>query len=254
MNQYSNEQQPKIFIAGTSWARGEWQGPRLVHKGLEQYFIDDGYTVINSSRPRSTHAEVNLYLDKSLSQYYKDGDIILWIQADPLSTIIGPNRDKNNKLSNLSQALQNTGSLSKLIADQKKVIFTELNQTALKYKTTILCIGGPYNISSAIEDYSNLKSLIPSWIYLLVGHLQDYNHTADPEFGMILNWSIEQIDFSQCNNNLSISISQEIGERISNSKLTREDIFHPDGVHPNRHGHRILYDCVVDKLNLQKLA
>ena len=45
----------KILIAGDSWAMGEWnpewQGPenQILHKGLEQYLLDDNYDVTNIS-------------------------------------------------------------------------------------------------------------------------------------------------------------------------------------------------------------
>ena len=41
---------PMVLIVGDSWAGGEWDGgspPQLLHCGLQQYFEETGYKVIN---------------------------------------------------------------------------------------------------------------------------------------------------------------------------------------------------------------
>ncbi|GAG52817.1 unnamed protein product, partial [marine sediment metagenome] len=46
----------RIYIGGDSWGQGEWGNPdgpdsySVVHRGLEQFLIDDGHTVTNKSR------------------------------------------------------------------------------------------------------------------------------------------------------------------------------------------------------------
>jgi hypothetical protein len=43
---------PTIFILGDSWGCGEWTiNHSIEHLGLEQFFNDDGYTVINKEKP-----------------------------------------------------------------------------------------------------------------------------------------------------------------------------------------------------------
>ena len=90
MNQFSNDSQPKIFVAGSSWARGEWDGPRVIHPGLIQYFTDAGYTVVDCSQARSYHSRVITALEKSMTESYTPGDIVLFILADPLLDVIMP--------------------------------------------------------------------------------------------------------------------------------------------------------------------
>jgi hypothetical protein len=81
---------PKIFISGDSWGCGEWTYftppimSTVAHKGLEQYFIDDNYTVFNSSKGGSSNEFSIVRLSKDLQEYYSSGDIILWIQSDPI--------------------------------------------------------------------------------------------------------------------------------------------------------------------------
>lgn len=254
MNPSLNESSPKIFIAGLSWGRGEWVGPNVVHKGIEQYFTDDGYQVYNVSKPRSTHTRVNQLLDKCLFDHYVPGDLVFWIQADPIIDIIAKEVVgkllPKQKLINLSKSLLNSGSLVALMTDQQKVIYSELNNIAVEHNTQIHCIGGTYNINPVITEFSNLIQFVPSWINMLVGHYTEYARSADINFGVTHTWSLDNIDFSAYNKDLATTVSQEITERINNIIMFREDIFHPDGVHPNRDGHKVLYEYIKKELDL----
>jgi hypothetical protein len=81
---YSN-----ILIAGDSWGCGEWPHRSaglpngvVLHKGLEQYFLDLGFPVTNLSvagysNKQSIDALINC---TNLDQF----DKIYWIQTDPL--------------------------------------------------------------------------------------------------------------------------------------------------------------------------
>jgi hypothetical protein len=251
MNPSSNEQIPKVFIAGLSWGRGEWVGPNVVHRGVEQYFTDDGYTVFNVSKPRSTHTKVNQLLDQSLEQNYSPGDLIFWIQADPIIDLIAKEitgKLAAQKLPRLSEKLQQANSLVDVITEQQRIIYCELNNIAVKHRADIHCIGGTYNINPIINEFSNLNPLVYSWINMLVGHFAEYARSSDKHFGVTHTWTVDNID---CNTyNISNAIKQEIDERVKNIIMFREDIFHPDGVHPNREGHRVLYNYIQKELNL----
>jgi hypothetical protein len=236
MNPSSKEHPPKVFIAGLSWGRGEWVGPNVVHRGIEQYFIDDGYTVFNVSKPRSTHTKVNQLLDRALTEHYSPGDLVFWIQADPIIDLIAeeiPGKLIKQKLPRLSEQLQQN-SLVDVITSQQKVIYCELNNIAVKHNTKIHCIGGTYNINPVIAEFSNLDTIVRSWINLLVGHFAEYARSNDINFGVTHTWTIDNID----------------NERVTNVIMFREDIFHPDGIHPNRDGHQVLYDYIKKELNI----
>jgi len=253
MNPSLNEPKPKIFIAGLSWGRGEWVGPNVVHRGIEQYFTDDGYRVHNVSKPRSTHTKINQLLDASLAEYYQPGDLVFWIQADPIIDVIAEElvgKLTNQKLPGLSERLRLAGSLVALMTEQQRTIYCELNNIAVKYDTQIHCIGGTYNINPVIQDFSNLNLFVPSWINMLVGHFTEYSRSADENFGVTHTWTVDNIDFSAYNVNLADAIRKEITERVANVIMFREDIFHPDGVHPNRDGHRVLYEYIKQELDL----
>lgn len=254
MNPSSSVSKPKIFIAGLSWGRGEWVGPNVVHRGIEQYFTEDGYQVFNVSKPRSTHTRINQLLNSCLSDHYAPGDRVFWIQADPIIDIIAEEITgkllPNQKLVGLSERLLGAGTLVDLMSDQQGRIYCELNNIAVKYSTQIYCIGGTYNINPIIRDFSNLKPFVTSWINMLVGHYTEYARSADINFGVTHTWTVDNVDFSAYNIDLATAIKKEITERVANVIMFREDIFHPDGVHPNRDGHRVLYEYIKKKLDL----
>jgi hypothetical protein len=253
MNPSLSVSKPKIFIAGLSWGRGEWVGPNVVHKGIEQYFTDDGYQVVNVSKPRSTHTRVNQLLDHALSEHYNQGDLIFWIQADPIIDVIAEELSgklHKQKLPRLSERLRSAGSLVALMTEQQSLIYCELNNIAVKYNAQIYCIGGTYNINPVIKEYSNLVQFVTSWINMLVGHYTEYARSADVNFGVTHTWAVDNVDFSAYNVDLADAIRKEINERVANVIMFREDIFHPDGVHPNRDGHRVLYEYIKRELNL----
>lgn len=250
---------PKIFIAGLSWARGEWVGPNVVHDGTEQYFIDAGYTVINVAKPRVTHKKIHDLLDAGLLENYQPGDQIFWIQADPLLDIIVPElidlgllkERRNRPLPTFSNRIKLASGVKNLIQQQQEQIYNELNQLAVKYSTQIHCIGGTYNINpNIVSKFSNLNLLVQSWIHLLVGHLKEYPQVNNADFGVCHTWDIDCVDLSIFDLDLVEQVKSEVAELTGNIRVMDELIFHPDGLHPNREGHKILYDYLVKNLNL----
>jgi hypothetical protein len=254
----SNEQKPKIFVAGLSWAMGEWAGAEVVHGGIQQYFSEAGYQVVNSAKPRTYHQKINQILDQKLTESYQPGDVIFWIQADPLTDLIIPEKismyalKSNNILPKFSQQIQQAGGLKNLVVKQQQEIYSKLNQTAQQYNTQIYCIGGTFNINQDVmSEFTNLVALVPSWIYLLLNHFSEHSRCQDQTFGVVHTWDPAIIDFSMFNKEFKNLVSAEAAELIDNLKLFREDPFQPDGIHPNKQAHRVLFDYLTKKLNLQ---
>jgi len=254
-----NEQKPKIFVAGLSWAMGEWHGAEVIHGGIQQYFTEAGYQVVNSAKPRTYHQKINQILDQKLAESYQPGDVILWIQADPLTDLITLEKietgtlksHENVVLPKFSQCIQQAGGLKNLVVEQQQKIYSQLNQTAQQYNTQIYCIGGTFNINQDVmAEFKNLVSIVPSWIYLLVGHFSEHSRCQNQTFGVVHTWDQDIIDFSIFDRELGKRILAEAEELIDNLKLFREDPFRPDGIHPNQAAHRVLFDYLTEKLNL----
>jgi hypothetical protein len=259
MNPSSSESKPRIIISGSSWARGEWDGPDVVHDGITQYFKDDGYHVVKASQARSYHTKVNLLLEKILSEQHQPNDIILSIQADPCLDIIMPalailnvRRDSDvNKLVEFTDAILAAGGLLNLIHQQQRLVYQELDRLAKLHNTTIHCIGGTYNLNTDIlQEFANLNPLVVSWSGLLVGHIMEYAGVDAPGAGASYTWNDRFIDFDAFTPELAEQVRKDYAEITKYNVMVREDIFHPDGLHPNRNGHKILYNYIKQKLDL----
>lgn len=260
MNQSSNDQ-PKIVVAGSSWARGEWApgNPVVQHDGIKQYFADAGYTVVDASQARSYHSRVTKFLDSKLASNYTDGDIVFFIMADPLLDLIMPElasmnlkRDSDARnLPNFTDAIKQAGGLINLIRQQQDYIYSQLDLVAKQYNTQIHCIGGTYNVNTnLLSKYNNLTAIVPSWIYLLAGQYREHPGTDNPEFGITYTWGIDYIDLSTYTKDFADQVREEFDLISDTTRIMDELIFHPDGLHPNREGHKILYNHLVKLLNL----
>jgi len=260
MNQSSNEQS-KIFVAGSSWARGEWDPdqPVVRHDGIKQYFADSGYTVVDCSQARSYHSRVIQLLDKKLAKEYKQNDIVFFIMADPLLDLIMPELSTMQvkrssdvvNLKDFTESVKQAGGLLNLLRQQQDSIYKQLDSVAKKYNVKIHCIGGTYNVNTNIlNKYTNLLPTVVSWIYLLAGQYREHPGTDNPEFGITYTWGVDYIDLSTYTAEFANQVRNEFETIADSTKIMNELIFHPDGLHPNREGHKILYNHLVEKLKL----
>ena len=261
MIQSLNESKPSIIIAGSSWARGEWapSNPVVQHDGIKQYFSDAGYTVIDSSQARSYHSRVINYLDKKLKEHHKENDVVIFIMADPLLDIIMPElaglnlkRDSDAcNLPQLTEKIKHANGLINLVRQQQDNIYSQLDAVAKKYNTKIHCVGGTYNVNTKLlNKYTNLLPTVISWIYLLAGQYPEHPGTDLPEFGISYTWNINYINLSTYTPEFAKQVQQEFFAISDHTKIMNELIFHPDGLHPNREGHKILYTHLTDLLKL----
>lgn len=245
---------PNIIISGDSWGLGELPyQPQMgadgtlnrlpIHKGIEQYFINYGYNVINLSVAASSNVDSIKrlqILSRSLIEQKRMNadDIVLWIMSDPF-------RDINP--GTITQELIDAQGIPALLYNLICKSFDELNQIG----HTIYLIGGLCNINTDISSqYNNLITVIPSWVNLLVGHMPEYEYTKNQEFVIGAGAIIKKIHLSKLNKNLAISVVNDLYNIEKNFKVFAEDIFHPDGCHPNRQGHRIAFDKIVEALEI----
>jgi len=261
MSRSSNANQPKIFVSGSSWARGEWApgNPVVQHNGIKQYFADAGYTVVDASQARSYHSRVITYLDGKLASRYQDGDVVFFIMADPLLDLIMPelaelNLKRDSDAGNLpgfTEAIKTAAGLINLVRQQQDSIYRQLDTVAKKHNANIHCVGGTYNVNTNIlNKYTNLLPTVVSWIYLLAGQYQEHPGTDNPEFGITYTWDINYINLSTYTPEFARQVRQEFDSISDSTRIMDELIFHPDGLHPNREGHTILYKHLTDLLHL----
>jgi lysophospholipase L1-like esterase len=89
-----------------------------------------------------------------------------------------------------------------------------------------------------------------SWLDLLVGHLEEHKCVKTKNFGISYTWDINYINLSTYSEPFADQVRNEVESISDTTGIMKELIFHPDGLHPNRKGHKILFDHIVKQLNL----
>lgn len=206
-----------ILIIGDSWGCGEWSASsdpyRVTHLGLEHFLKEYGCTVINLSRPGASN--------KTTVQIFKDHvDVfdpkyIFWFQTDPMRDLRPYDQETFPK--DVASLL----GMSELLLNDT---YKELNEM----DRTIHCMGGTTKLHSAINNYQNLVSFIPSIIEMFGGTDQGF---------WISDWiNADNLKFTE-------KFLSELEQHPMHS-LPKE-WFWPDGAHPNQNAHRKIFEYIL---------
>lgn len=244
---------PTIFIAGDSWGCGEWNAHgKLNHGGIEQYFTEAGYKVVNSSVGGYSNENSIYDLEKSLQSNTSNSKIILWIQTDPIRDLrpFWKLPDNVTPWRSLTAEIKIANGFNQLSLNLLNDHYQSLNAIGKKYDTSIHLIGGKQDIvTDLLNKYNYLNALVPSWTHLLVGHISKYSHLF-PKHTMT-DYTIDNIDLTAFDTELRHRVVNEMHRcNLCWQIYDEQPIFHPDGQHPNREGHKQLFDYIIKELNL----
>jgi hypothetical protein len=224
----------KIIITGDSWSQGEWNGYpgdyRITHGGVQQYLIEAGYPVTNVGRGSYNNNESLAALIAELPNKYTH---CIFFFTDPLrqttyeefSTTL-PSVIIRNHVNHLLESLDNINK-----------------ETGIK----IVVVGGCAKL--IFKDYvpTNIDFVVPSLCELLIPEF------IDNEFMNSQEWNDHWLKLET---KLSFEHKKEIYDVCNNADIkfdtwkNRKDLFWPDGIHVNSRGHKILFDYLIDNLNL----
>ena len=223
-----------IVITGCSWGAGEWSGlGNLTHAGLAEYFKEDGFNVVNLSQPGTGPWSL---LDSL--RYF------IWVNKDLLNIqhVFFLQSDISRDFSKFHNKIiwNSTLNLEHNVKGIYRQLYHNLNNIGVDSDIHISLIGGVTDLVMEFKnDFKYLKFLIPSWTQLI-----------DPTAIPVLMFKFDDIPDDFKNNKEEIS-------QFMDQVLTRFNVFEnnkkhfwPDGGHPNRLGHRVLYDAIKPKLNL----
>jgi lysophospholipase L1-like esterase len=224
-----------FLIAGDSWGCGEWvndsTGYRVIHNGLQQYLDEAGHLTKNVSKGGRSNL-VSVRRLKAELFIKSDYDYVIWFQTDPLRDLRPYDKSKFATFTNIDDMLASSSMLL-------NVTYKFLNTIGVP----IYCVGGLSKLNiELMKDYKNLIPMIPSVKELCV---PDHCH-SNIAFSDWINYiSKEFQDFDEL-----ISIKHEFDNFFENP--SNKVFFWPDGVHPNRYGHKIIFDKLCDTLGLDK--
>lgn len=259
------DNKPRIFITGDSWGVKEWtphnandsaeEMDRAAHRGIHTFFKKDGYEVHNLSSGGSSNNESIDRLIKYLNAgkiTYTDTDFIFWIITDPIRDL-RPYHEPELKLTD--ELWKNNGwndLIAKLFHDQ----CSRANQIAEQYNLKIYIIGGITSFTKEeVAPYTNLIPIVPSWYELLLNPVEKMlvpkrpiwtSQTSDVHITDIELKYIATVS----SNKLSKRIINEFWEINEFHRIVHNanQYFQLDNSHPDRHGHRLLYDQLLQHI------
>jgi hypothetical protein len=235
-----------IIISGDSWSLGEWSADskELQHGGVSQYFSDDGFDIINLGMSGSSNRETLLrvtnflYTNPHLSKREKS---ILIFQTE--WTRDYPYMDAEDvDYYHLPIELMN-----RIISR----FYYDLSALSKKFNVEIKIVGGAGDAMAIerFEDYyPGVKIICQSMTNLIVNNdssihtpifsMFSLSNNSDKFFNLFKKYISDQSELD----NLMREVEKS-QKRIDKFSSNRE-YFYPDGGHPNRKGHKILYDFI----------
>jgi hypothetical protein len=224
----------KILIIGDSWGSGEWDvidgNYQVSHKGIEEYLRNDGHQVQNLSAGGSSLHDIYHSL---INENYKDFDLVFCFITDPL---------RNFRPYGSHHLFFKKSITFENLVDAGNKELSNFYEKVNNLDITIYCIGGASHLNvDIIKNFKNLVPYIPSLSELLI---PDYKHPVI--------WASDWLDYIDKIFNLT-SLDKLLEYKRQQDWLWSDDAkeyFRPDGKHPNRAGHKILYDKIVKDFNL----
>jgi len=243
------------LIVGDSWGCGEWDKDCNFnpHRGLEQFLLDDGHSVVNlSSQGISNH---DIY--QRAYQYFQrhqphDIDTILVFQteynrdykhslgweetlgAQDWNSVVQPEDMAMRWISrfyqNLSQLSQSTGCAVKIIGGHSDTLWFD-------------------NIE---EHYPGCKIICQSMTNLILTGQQCIDQPVLSFYERKTEDLVRKIKDTLNSTDKVERLLTLIDQGYQREMLLRQNpqYFYPDGIHPNRQGIRILYDFLKREQHL----
>jgi hypothetical protein len=245
-----------IIIAGDSWGAGEWNNFVIQHAGLAQYLTDDGYQVVNLSRPGGSNYDTWNRLENFLmSNPYAKIEKIFVFQTEWERELLLQTKEI---LPNISAAkvLNSVGITyidpDRELADQLKIetanglgtalmlnFYQQLSRLSGIYSVEFDVIGGCAD--AMIVDVGGVRIACQSFVNLLINSTPII---SNPVYTLYQHKTV--LEFVKSNLDSAAEL-KELLYYIDRAEARLEmfksnpDWFYPDGAHPNRTGHRVLY-------------
>lgn len=237
---------PSVLIVGDSWAGGEWSGgdhTEILHGGLGEYFQQAGHhaKVLYSPGKGNQHNVSRLCEFLHLAAHRPD--IILFVVSDPLRNYGLPGNE-------IKTDVYTYGGLFELASFHLRQDCVALDRLAKQYASTIYLIGGLGTVSVDISDLTNLECMVKSWPELLLGDSQEFKDFDWQTFGVWGKWQSVLANAISYNDSIGKKVIDQMAILLKSSVVFKHPLFQPDGGHPNRQGHKILFEHIFRKLNL----
>ena len=235
----------KYIIAGDSWGLGEWDTVdgkhQVVHSGLAAYMTELGHSVTNLSCGGISNLDIVGRIDGWLSRFPDSvPDKILVFQTE---------HTRDHKHRDLTIGAFDVEQFSDVASQWISRFYTRLSELSVQYKCPVYIIGGASD-SMWFDDmsahYPGCQVVCQSVTSLLING----DHTvSQPVFSWYTNQSYDFLSHArqQSFDVADIVAAITLGFDRERALAERPDLFYPDGVHPNRKGHKILFDFLREQ-------
>jgi hypothetical protein len=230
----------KIGIIGDSWGCGEWGLDQnnnycVLHTGTE-HFLSEEFEVTNYSIPGGSNIQsINRFVDSN-----NRADVLVWFYTNEsreiwYNTVVGRNF-KNIKILSFDDVELVTLAIAR-----------EIYKIANQLSIPVLMLGGCAKLKmSIIDQYQNLKPIVPSIIEYLTKYKQPiiwYEEIVKKPYEFSKNFVV--------NYDLLFKEKYHCGKFFKRTVILGKmypRYFYPDGVHPNREAHKIIADIIKEEL------
>lgn len=237
--------QMKFLIAGDSWGLGEWdtidEKYQVVHSGLAMYLTELGHSVLNLSCGGISNFDIVGRIEGWLSRFPEQvPDKILVFQTEYT-------RDYKHRDLNIDDF--DVEQFSDISSRWISRFYTRLSELSVQYTCPVYIIGGTSDtmwFDDMSAHYPGCQVICQSLTNLLIN---DDHRISQPVDSWYTNQSY---DFVAHARRQSFDISDivaaiTLGFDRERAVAERPDFFYPDGVHPNRKGHKILFDFLREQ-------
>lgn len=243
-----------IVIAGDSWACGEWNEKTMgvAHRGIAEYFSDDGHLVFNIGQPSGTNYNTVLQIEKFLvslitTSFVKD---IFVFQTEWIRDYTGTDKVK------ITKSLREIG-----YQDLKNYTISEfyysLSDIAQRYNVRIKLIGGCSDVlflDQFSSEYPSLEVACQSLVNLCVKSTDKISEpvfeiSKFPEYEKRSSIIKKVKPYSNTQDIENFLFDQQLAEDRVDLFTSNPQWFYPDGLHANRKAHKVLYNFLRIKYN-----
>jgi hypothetical protein len=235
----------KLLLVGDSWGCGEWDlhCTSILHTGLEQYLLDDGHQVDNISYGGIS----NLDIVNRISGYLELPNKLL----PNLILVFQTEYSRDYKHDKIQKDFgcddwQDLTTVEDLTNKWVERFYFRLSEISSKFSIPIKIIGGcsdTFYFDNMSKDYPGCDIVCQSIVNLIL--------TGDHRISTpIFSWYTKKITelVKKLYEILPLTsiddLESKIDQGFKRECLLREcpEFFYPDGIHPNRFGHKILFD------------
>lgn len=237
-----------ILVAGDSWSAGEWQYTNnthtTVHSGFCQHLIDKGLPLYNLSKGGGSNYETCQRLENFLSfnRHHKVQSIIVCQTEWHRDSIFYNQKD----LKQLSQ-LGYDGIKHQWIS----MFYRRLSYMSQQWSIPVYIVGGCSDtiwLDKFDEEYPGCKIVCQSWTNLILDGNSRIDNPVYSQF--IINQDFTEFVKKNFKKRSLTLLLDDIDRGGHRRQLIKDnpDFFEPDGIHPNRFAHDILYKSCLENL------